>query len=112
MTYNPNKAVRVKDLISFAEYVKTDIENKLKRETWTFVLEDDTTYQKDVAIWDQAMLKRLSLQCDRIWANRLIGGTQVWEDIHEKRRKGVMEELKARVATGELERSGNEQNYC
>ena len=30
----------------------SDIENKLKRETWTFVLEDDTTYQRDVAIWN------------------------------------------------------------
>ena len=40
---------------------------------------------------------------DRIWANRLIGGTQVWEDVPEKRRKSVMEELKARVAVGELD---------
>ena len=30
----------------------SDIENKLRRETWTFVLEDDTTYQRDVAIWN------------------------------------------------------------
>ena len=30
----------------------SDIENKLSRETWTFVLEDDTTYQRDVAIWN------------------------------------------------------------
>ena len=30
----------------------SDTENKLKRETWTFVLEDDTTYQRDVAIWN------------------------------------------------------------
>ena len=39
---------------------------------------------------------------DRIWANRLIGCTQVWEDVPEKRRKGVIEELTARVASGEL----------
>lgn len=29
----------------------SDIENKLRRETWTFVLDDDTTYQREVAIW-------------------------------------------------------------
>lgn len=39
---------------------------------------------------------------DRIWANRLIGGTQVWDDVPQKRRKGVVEELTARVALGEL----------
>ena len=40
---------------------------------------------------------------DRIWANRLIGGTQVWEDVPNKRRKGVIEELTARVVSGELD---------
>lgn len=42
------------------------------------------------------------MNMDRIWANRLIGGTQIWEDVPEKRRKGVIEELTARVVSGEL----------
>ncbi len=42
------------------------------------------------------------MNMDRIWANRLIGGTQVWDDVPEKRRKGVIEELTARVVSGEL----------
>ena len=39
---------------------------------------------------------------DKIWANRLIAGTKVWDDVPEKRRKGVTEELASRVATGEI----------
>ena len=39
---------------------------------------------------------------DRIWANRLIAGTQVWADVPEKRRHGVTEELAARVISGEI----------
>lgn len=29
----------------------SDIDDKFMRETWTFVLDDDTTYQREVAIW-------------------------------------------------------------
>ena len=39
---------------------------------------------------------------DRIWANRLIAGTQAWEDVPMKRRQGVTEELAARVLAGEI----------
>lgn len=39
---------------------------------------------------------------DKMWANRLIAGTKVWDDVPEKRRKGVTEELAARVVTGEI----------
>ena len=39
---------------------------------------------------------------DRIWTNRLIGGTQVWDDVPKKRREGVIEELATRVMLGEL----------
>ena len=38
----------------------------------------------------------------RIWANRLIGGTQVWDDVPEARRRDVTEELSSRVAAGEI----------
>ena len=30
----------------------SDVDDKLSRETWTFVLEDDTTYTRDVAVWN------------------------------------------------------------
>lgn len=39
---------------------------------------------------------------DKIWANRLIAGTKVWEEVPEKRRKNVTEELAARVVIGEI----------
>lgn len=39
---------------------------------------------------------------DRIWANRLIAGTQVWADVPKKRYQGVTEELAIRVASGEI----------
>ena len=39
---------------------------------------------------------------NKIWANRLISGTQVWEDVPEKRKEGVLAELQARVASGEI----------
>ena len=39
---------------------------------------------------------------DRIWANRLIAGTQTWENVPEKRKEGVLGELNSRVASGEI----------
>ena len=39
---------------------------------------------------------------DKIWANRLIAGTQVWASVPEKRRQAVTEELAARVLAGEI----------
>lgn len=39
---------------------------------------------------------------DKIWANRLIAGTQAWEDVPLKRRQAVIEELAARVLAGEI----------
>lgn len=39
---------------------------------------------------------------DKIWANRLIAGDKTWEDVPERRIKGVTEELAARVVTGEI----------
>lgn len=39
---------------------------------------------------------------DKIWANRLIAGTQLWADVPEKRKAGVLLELQARVAAGEI----------
>ena len=39
------------DTSSGAVKIPSDVENKLTRETWTFVLEDDSTYTRDVGIW-------------------------------------------------------------
>ena len=39
---------------------------------------------------------------DRIWANRLIAGAWTWDDVPEKRRKGVTEELATRVVDKEI----------
>ena len=39
---------------------------------------------------------------DKIWANRLIAGTQIWADVPPKRKEGVLAELNARVAKGEI----------
>lgn len=39
---------------------------------------------------------------DKIWANRLIAGTQVWASVPDKRREAVKAELQSRVADGEI----------
>ena len=39
------------DSSSGAVNIPSDVENKLTRETWTFVLEDDSSYTRDVALW-------------------------------------------------------------
>ena len=49
MTYDPNKAVRVKDLTSLAEKIQDG--EALPSETWTFELEDGTTVTREVASW-------------------------------------------------------------
>ena len=38
----------------------------------------------------------------KIWANRLIAGTQVWSSVPEKRVDEVKAELESRVALGEI----------
>ena len=38
----------------------------------------------------------------KIWANRLIAGTKIWEDVPASRKAGVMEELRSRVENGSL----------
>lgn len=38
----------------------------------------------------------------KIWANRLIAGTKTWEQVPASRKDGVLEELKNRVADGEI----------
>jgi len=38
----------------------------------------------------------------KIWANRLIAGTQVWADVPATRQTAVKAELSARVAAGEI----------
>jgi hypothetical protein len=37
---------------------------------------------------------------ERIWANRLIGGTKVWSDVPKNRRDAVMAILKQDVKSG------------
>ena len=39
---------------------------------------------------------------DKIWANRIIAGTKKWDEVPEKRKEGVLVELNARVAGGEI----------
>ena len=40
---------------------------------------------------------------NKIWANRLIAGTKTWADVIKAGREdGVLSELKARVASGEI----------
>ena len=39
---------------------------------------------------------------DKIWANRLVAGDKAWKDVPEKRKEGVLAELNARVAGGEI----------
>lgn len=38
----------------------------------------------------------------KIWANRLIAGTKVWEQVPASRKESVLEELKNRVEDGEI----------
>mgnify|MGYP006916073344 CR=1 FL=1 len=40
---------------------------------------------------------------ERFFADRLIAGIDTWEDVPEKYRKGVTEELAIKVVLGELE---------
>lgn len=51
MTYDPNKAARVKDLVTLGEDIKTFIESAIPSETWTFELEDGTTVTREVSSW-------------------------------------------------------------
>lgn len=37
---------------------------------------------------------------NKIWANRLIGGTKSWEEVPASRKDGVKEELAERVEGG------------
>lgn len=37
---------------------------------------------------------------DKIWANRLIGGTKTWAEVPDSRRGSVLVELAARVESG------------
>ncbi len=39
---------------------------------------------------------------DKIWTNRLIGGTKTWDDVSAARRRGVLSELKNRVQNGTI----------
>ena len=39
---------------------------------------------------------------NKIWANRLIAGTQVWDSVPDYRRNGVKTELASRVEDGEI----------
>ena len=39
---------------------------------------------------------------DKIWANRLIAGTQVWGDMPTSRKTGVKAALTERVKNGEI----------
>ena len=39
---------------------------------------------------------------NKIWANRLVGGTKTWDDVPVSRKSGVMEELATRVADGKI----------
>ena len=39
---------------------------------------------------------------NKIWANRLIAGTKTWDQVPASRKNGVLEELKNRVADGEI----------
>ena len=38
----------------------------------------------------------------KIWANRLIAGTKIWEDVPASRKAGVLAELRSRVEDGEI----------
>lgn len=38
----------------------------------------------------------------KIWANRIIGGTKVWEQVPASRKASVLEELRNRVESGEI----------
>lgn len=39
---------------------------------------------------------------NKIWANRLIAGAQVWDSVPDYRRNGVKTELASRVEDGEI----------
>lgn len=39
---------------------------------------------------------------NKIWANRLIAGTQTWDSVPSFRKSGVKAELASRVADGEI----------
>lgn len=38
----------------------------------------------------------------KIWANRLVAGTQTWDAVPEIRKEGVLAELRERVEKGEI----------
>ena len=38
----------------------------------------------------------------KIWANRLIAGTKVWEQVPASRKESVLAELRNRVENGEI----------
>lgn len=39
---------------------------------------------------------------NEIWANRLVAGTKVWEEVPRSRKKGVREVLAGRVESGAI----------
>lgn len=39
---------------------------------------------------------------NKIWANRLIAGTQTWDKVPASRKDGVLEELRSRVEAGKI----------
>lgn len=39
---------------------------------------------------------------NKIWANRLIAGTQVWDSVPDYRKNGAKTELVSRVEDGEI----------
>ena len=39
---------------------------------------------------------------NKMWANRLIAGTQVWDSVPDYRKNGVKTELASRVEDGEI----------
>ena len=38
----------------------------------------------------------------KIWANRLVAGTKRWDDVPASRKDEVLEELRSRVADGDI----------
>ncbi len=39
---------------------------------------------------------------NKIWANRLIAGTQTWDKVPASRKEGVLAELRSRVEAGKI----------
>lgn len=39
---------------------------------------------------------------EKIWANRLVGGTKTWDEVPDMRKAGIKAELQRRVASGSI----------